>query len=92
MSYDILAQKGGAQLYSQLAFLFDLVKQADGAPTQGVREVYEEQSKRQKLDQEWQAAGGDLTKLNEQAKKLDVPGLILPTEGRRNEKGRPNEK
>ncbi len=29
VSYDILEQKGGAQLYSQLALLFDTVKAAD---------------------------------------------------------------
>src|SRR5262249_31692540 len=40
VAYDILAQKGGAKLYSQLAFLFEIVKDADGAPTQGMQEVY----------------------------------------------------
>jgi photosystem II stability/assembly factor-like uncharacterized protein len=39
ISYDILAQRGGAQLYSRLSPLFSFVKDGDGAPTQGMREV-----------------------------------------------------
>jgi photosystem II stability/assembly factor-like uncharacterized protein len=79
-SYDILAIKGGAQLYSQLAWLFELAKDADGAPNQGLREVYEEQDRLlMKLLGDWQALlSGDLAKLNEDAKKADVPGVLLP--------------
>ncbi len=46
VAYDILAQKGGAKLYSQLANLLGFVQEGDGAPTQGVREVHAEHSKR----------------------------------------------
>ena len=35
VTYDIFAAKGGAKLYSQYAFLFDVVKDGDGPPTQG---------------------------------------------------------
>ena len=81
VAYDILAQKGGAKLYSQLVFLYEALNEADGPPTQGVREVYEEQSLLlKKYGLEWQLLlAGDLAKLNEQAKTLDFPGLILPT-------------
>jgi len=78
--YDILAQKGGAQLYSQLAWLFELLKDADGAPAQGIREVAQEQQLvLKKLELEWQIlAAGELKKLNDQAKNLDQPIVILP--------------
>jgi len=61
-------------------FLYETLREADGPPNQGVREVYEEQAKLLKLYAlEWQVLlAGDLAKLNEQAKGLDVPGLILP--------------
>jgi photosystem II stability/assembly factor-like uncharacterized protein len=80
VSYDILAQKGGAKLYSQLAFLFEVVKDADGRPPQGLREVYAEQAKLlDEYQKEWKdLIGGDLAKLNEQAKKLDVPDVFVP--------------
>jgi photosystem II stability/assembly factor-like uncharacterized protein len=40
VTYDILAMKGGAQLYSRLSPLYTFVHEADGAPTQGMREVF----------------------------------------------------
>src|SRR5262249_8327661 len=78
-TYDILAMKGGAQLYSQLVFLYAAALD-DGAPTQGMREVYLELAERlNKLDSDWQALkSGDLGKYNEAAKKLEVPGVYLP--------------
>ena len=39
ISYDVLAMRGGAMLYSRLSPLFNVVKGGDGAPTQGMREV-----------------------------------------------------
>src|SRR5439155_3593003 len=55
VTYDILAKKGGAKLYSQLAPLYDAVKDADGPVTQGMREVYAENAKElARLDGEWQ--------------------------------------
>jgi photosystem II stability/assembly factor-like uncharacterized protein len=78
--YDILAQKGGAQLYSQLGMLFELIKDSDGAPNQGWRNVYAEQSKLlDQLEARWRdLVGGPLAKLNETAKGLDLPVVIVP--------------
>ncbi len=45
VSYDILAMKGGAKLYSQLAPLYYALMESDAAVTQGVREVYAEHAK-----------------------------------------------
>jgi photosystem II stability/assembly factor-like uncharacterized protein len=80
VAYDILAQKGGAKLYSQLAWLFELIKDSDGAPTQGLREVYTEQNALlYKYDSEWKSlVAGELARLNELAKKLDQPVVIVP--------------
>ncbi len=81
VSYDILAQKGGAQLYSRLASLLESADD-DGAPTQGMREVFaDEQKQLALLDQEMAALlTGEVTKLNEQATKLGVPGILVPSE------------
>jgi photosystem II stability/assembly factor-like uncharacterized protein len=78
--YDILAMKGGAQLYSKLIFLYETVKEGDGPPTQGFKEEYAEQAKElQKYLDEWKVLReGDLAKLNEQAKKLELPIVIVP--------------
>ena len=39
VTYDILAMKGGAQLYSNLGWLYGSVLSGDGPPTQGMREA-----------------------------------------------------
>src|SRR5262249_56684873 len=71
VGYDILAMRGGAKLYSELIWLFELLKDGDGAPTQGVREMYAEEAQELKqLEAELQGIlTGDLAKLNELAKK-----------------------
>lgn len=81
IAYDILAQKGGARLYSQLIGLFEMLKESDGAPTQGVRVLFAEQSELlQKYRDEWRAlVEKDLAALNERAKKLEVPSILTPT-------------
>jgi photosystem II stability/assembly factor-like uncharacterized protein len=78
--YDILAQKGGAQLYSQLAFVFENLKDADGPPTQGMREVYAEQKRRLERDaaELKSLVSGDLARFNDMARKLEVPDVIVP--------------
>jgi photosystem II stability/assembly factor-like uncharacterized protein len=83
VSYDILAQKGGAQLYSQLAWLFELIKGADGPPTEGLRTVYAEQhALLEKYEAEWQTVlKGDVGALNALARKLGLPGVIVPRRG-----------
>ncbi len=80
VSYDILAQKGGARLYSQLTGLYETLQHSDGPVTQGVRELYEEnlQELRQ-LEGEWQELlTKELRRLNEAARKLDIPTVVLP--------------
>src|SRR5262249_21734266 len=80
VSYDILAQKGGAQLYSQLAWLFELLKDADGPPTQGLVELYREQAGLlKKYNAEWQAiVKKDVRALNDLARKLALPVVVVP--------------
>jgi photosystem II stability/assembly factor-like uncharacterized protein len=78
--YDILAQRGGAKLYSQLASLFEYIKEGDGTPTQGMREVYTEQSSElRRLAGDFDGlVHGELAKLNEAAKTAAIPNIILP--------------
>jgi hypothetical protein len=80
VAYDILAQRGGAQLYSKLGILYDWLKDSDGPPTQGMREVYSECARElQQHDTALKALlSGELTKLNATAKTLDLPGVFVP--------------
>src|SRR4029077_13956819 len=79
--YDILAQKGGAKLYSQYTSLYSFALDADGPPTQGMKDVYTEINQElKKLLVEWIALrDADVTKYNEQSRKLDMPGVFVPT-------------
>ncbi len=88
VAYDILAQKGGAHLYSQLIWLFEMLKEGDSVPTQGIKEVYAEQSSLLfRYSDEWQRLqSGELVELNEQAKKLGLPEIIVPTAPEKPEK------
>ena len=45
ITYDVLAQRGGSQLYSRMAPLMDWSAGGAGAPTQGMREVFAAQVK-----------------------------------------------
>jgi hypothetical protein len=78
VSYDILAQKGGAKLYSQLTPLYYDLMGSDAAVTQGVREVYAEHARElRRLEDEWQAlVRGDIARLNERAR--DLPAIVVP--------------
>jgi hypothetical protein len=80
VAYDVLAQKGGARLYSQMISLFDSLHDADGPITQGMKEVYAEQlDELKKYEAEFRAlVTEDVARLNELAKKLEVPGVIVP--------------
>jgi photosystem II stability/assembly factor-like uncharacterized protein len=80
VTYDILAQRGGAKLYSKLIALFEWLKQSDGGTTQGMREVYaEEADELRGLEKEWQELlAGDLAKLAVMARAIDVPSVIVP--------------
>jgi photosystem II stability/assembly factor-like uncharacterized protein len=68
--YDLLAQKGGAQLYSQLNNLYYLALESDGAPTQGLRTAAgERRQELHQLETEFKAlTTDDLTRLNELAR------------------------
>jgi len=79
ISYDILAMKGGAQLYSRLSPFFEWVKNGDGAPTQGMREVFAEQQK-ELAAHESELAGliNELVHLNELARGFALPEIYVP--------------
>ena len=54
VEYDILAMRGGTRVYSRLAPLYGWATEADGAPTQGMREVHAElQKELQGYQAEW---------------------------------------
>lgn len=78
--YDILAQRGGAKLYSQLCVLFDSVKDSDGAPPQGIRDLYAEHAKElQQYENEFKSlTAGELAKLNGLVKQLDLANIMVP--------------
>jgi photosystem II stability/assembly factor-like uncharacterized protein len=81
VTYDILAQRGGAKLYSQLALLFEFLKEGDGRPTQGIQDVYAEQSKELgRLTEDFnKLLNVDLAALNEAARAAAIPNIILPS-------------
>lgn len=78
VTYDILAMKGGAKLYSQLVPIYNTLMESDAGLTQGVREVYAEHAKELKrLEARWQElVKGELARLNEQAR--DRPAIVVP--------------
>jgi photosystem II stability/assembly factor-like uncharacterized protein len=80
VAYDILAMPGGARLYSKLGSLFEWVKDADGKPTLGMKEVYAEfTAELRQCREEWKKLQSvDLAELNAMAKKLDVPHTVVP--------------
>ena len=75
--YDVLAFRGGAQLYSRMSPLYDTIKWGDGPPTQGMREEYA----REKADLDRYVAelegliAGDLAALDRQAQAAGLPGV-----------------
>ena len=80
VAYDILAEKGGARLYSRLAPLLDAVKTGDGAPTQGMRDEYAREKR--ELDEDVarldRLLGDDLAALNRTAAGLGLPAVYVP--------------
>jgi hypothetical protein len=79
--YDLLAQKGGAKLYSQLNNLYFLAIRSEGTPTQGLRDACtEHRQELTQLEAEFKSlTNNDLARLNELAKKLDLAGILMPT-------------
>jgi hypothetical protein len=80
ISYDILAMKGGTQLYSKLAPLYSWAHEADGRPTQGMREMAAEHRKElDRLTGEWQAlVAGEVAALNTRARELGLGFVLVP--------------
>jgi photosystem II stability/assembly factor-like uncharacterized protein len=80
VSYDILAQRGGAKLYSQVTPLLDWARDADGVPTQGMREIFAlRQEELGKLDGEWkELLATGVQSLNEQASSLGFAYVTAP--------------
>ncbi len=80
ITYDVLAQKGGTQLYSRLAPLMDWSTNGNGAPTDGMRQVFAAQVQELAADEAELAAllDKDLAALNQTASQLGVPGVYVP--------------
>jgi len=80
--YDILAQQGGAQLYSRLVPLYTWVVEADGPPTQGMREVFAAQERElDMLESEVHGlVANDLAALNRTARDLNLADVEPPAE------------
>jgi photosystem II stability/assembly factor-like uncharacterized protein len=78
--YDILAQRGGAQLYSRIGWLYSMVLEGDGPPTQGMREssglLHGELTKL--LDEFQGLLDKEIAELNQQARNLELPHVIIP--------------
>ena len=74
VTYDILAFKGGAQLYSRLSPLYAFVVENDGVPTQGMREVFATyKTELDAIAADWNGlVAGDLAGLNRTAQPLLV--------------------
>jgi hypothetical protein len=81
ISYDLLALRGGAKLYSHLCTLLGSIMGSDGAPTQGMRDSYAENDRElQQLETELNGLlTGDLAKLNEMADSLGIKSVIVPS-------------
>jgi photosystem II stability/assembly factor-like uncharacterized protein len=77
--YDILAQRGGTQLHSNLTFLYISAIYGEGAPTQGVREVaVETAATLAELEaQLTELKAGDLAEIERKAAELHLPRILL---------------
>ena len=79
ISYDIMAQPGGAMLYSKLSALLSTVQSSDSKPTQGMTEMYGEY--RRQLDtlaKDFQAlVAGPVATINQMARDLKLPHILV---------------
>jgi hypothetical protein len=79
VTYDILAMKGGARLYSQLSPLYTFSYEADGVPTQGMREVYAVYAKElAEGEAEWKQVLAEIDALNKTAREAGIPHVVPP--------------
>jgi len=79
VTYDILAMRGGARLYSRMSPLLEWTIEGDGPPTQGMREVYaEERAELDVLAGDVQALiAGDVAALNDAARKIALGFVVV---------------
>jgi hypothetical protein len=78
VSYDILAMKGGAKLYSQQSFLYSTVMDGDGPVTQGMREVHDDQRRElERLMTEWRGAVAEIERFNASARTAAAPAVTV---------------
>lgn len=80
ISYDVLALRGGAKLYSRISPFFGWACEGNGPPTQGMREVFAAQAQElEGYEAELNALlSKDLADLNAQAAQAEVPGIWVP--------------
>ena len=81
VSYDILAaRKGGAKIYSRLSPLLMFVNEGDGAPTQGMKDVFAgQQEELAGYTAELKALlDRDLATIQAAARRLEVPWVTVP--------------
>jgi photosystem II stability/assembly factor-like uncharacterized protein len=81
VTYDILAQRGGAKLYSRLAPLMTFADEGDGAPTQGMKEMFSAyRSELLQLTGDVRAlVDKDVAELNQAAARAGI-GYVVPQE------------
>ncbi len=79
ISYDILAMKGGAKLYSKMAALMATIQSADSKPTQGMIQMRAEYRRElEGLLKQYQALVTDpLARINRMAQDLRLPHIIV---------------
>jgi photosystem II stability/assembly factor-like uncharacterized protein len=77
VTYDVLAK--GSRLYSRLTPLYNWASEGDGAPTQGMKEVWAEQKKELEgyLARYQQLLDVDLARVNALAQRLGVPWVVV---------------
>jgi photosystem II stability/assembly factor-like uncharacterized protein len=82
VAYDILAQKGGAKLYSQFSTLLEAVRSADGPVTQGVSDMLADLERELSVyvGQMENLKSDELAKYNDAARKIQVPLIWIPSE------------
>jgi hypothetical protein len=80
VAYDILAMRGGAKLYSQITPLLDWARDADGVPTQGMKEMFALRLQElDRLDAQWrELQAARIAPLNEQARALGLAYVTVP--------------
>jgi photosystem II stability/assembly factor-like uncharacterized protein len=81
--YDLLAQRGGTQLYSQLGLLMNMAAGTDHAPIDSVRQMHaEDKQLLEQLGAELKAiVAGPVKDLNESARKLGLADVVVPDAG-----------